>query len=188
MRISTTACYALQLLIALAEQESRPEHPLSAAELAKLTAIPEKFARKILRLLNDAGLVRSIRGIAGGHALSTPVESVTLASIIRAVEGGFVPPSIQQGASPGGMATEGIWMRAIASLERALEDFTLKHIMDSLSESLSPCGQRTEVPQTTTEEASGKQDSGTYHAKAAYSLGRQRSRKSGMGNPDTQPA
>lgn len=188
MRISTTACYALHLLLSLADV--RHDHaPVSASELASMTGISEKFTQKILRLLNTAGLVRSIRGIAGGYLLSVPAESITLAAIIRAVEGGFVPPSVQEGGGPTGCKACNTWENALHSLEATLELFTLQSVMASTScgGSSSHCPHSTNSPCAAATQGDGINLNGGFNAKTS-SLGRQRSRKYRSAGPDTTAA
>lgn len=172
MRISTTACYALHLLITLAD----PRHariPVSASELSAMTGISEKFTQKILRLLNTAGIIRSVRGIAGGYVLSVSTESVTLASIIRAVEGGIAPPPPQEGGGSAGYTARTTWESAVRSMESILESFTLQEVLTSTA-GASP--QRINHPGVAAAEGDGINYDEGFHAKTS-SLGRQRSQK-----------
>ena len=185
MRISTTACYALQLLICLLEHQD-DLNPLSAAELAAHTHIPEKFARKILHSLHVAKIVRSRRGIAGGYALSVPPSEISLTCIIRAVEGGIAAPTAQEPGSRSQMAC-GVWALAAQALENVLKEYTLKHIMDIMS---SPCPQNAHGSHNHKpgeEAAENTQGSGGRHAKTP-SLGRRRSRKLGSAQADIASA
>lgn len=186
MRISTTACYALHLLLSLAD--SRHVHaPVSASELATMTGISEKFTQKILRLLNTAGLVRSIRGIAGGYLLSIPAETITLAAIIRAVEGGFVLPSVQEGIDSTGCKACNTWENALHSLEATLESITLQSAMTSATGGTSSHSPHcTNNPRAATTGAGINLDGG-FNAKTS-SLGRQRSRKYRSSGSDTTAA
>jgi Rrf2 family iron-sulfur cluster assembly transcriptional regulator len=59
----------------------------SSEEIARQQDIPLCFLRKILQALARSGLVRSRRGAHGGFALATPADSITLLSVIEAVEG-----------------------------------------------------------------------------------------------------
>ena len=99
MRISTMACHALHLLLCLSEQSDAI--PASASELAACTGISEKFVQKIMRLLQAEGIVKSLRGIAGGHILARSPDAITLADIIAAVEGGITLPGVAPEAPRG---------------------------------------------------------------------------------------
>ena len=80
MRISTMSCHALHLLLCLSEQAE--DMPASASELAVCTGISEKFVQKIMRLLQGGGIVKSIRGIAGGmYWPATPTTSAWRTSL-----------------------------------------------------------------------------------------------------------
>ena len=122
MRISTMACHALHLLLCLSEQSD--DIPASASELAVCTGISEKFVQKIMRLLQAEGIVKSVRGIAGGHLLARNPDSITLADIIYAVEGGISLPGISSEA-PRGKTAFDAWDKVARTLHSSLEAVTL---------------------------------------------------------------
>src|SRR5215470_3348080 len=84
MRLSARADYALRAAIELAD--SGDGH-VTAEQLAKAQKIPAKFLEAILTQLRRAGLVRSQRGPDGGFWLARPAEEISLADIIRAIDG-----------------------------------------------------------------------------------------------------
>jgi len=86
--LSRKAKYALRALGALAASESGS---LPAWQIAERARIPEKFLESILVELRHAGLVRSRRGLAGGHALALPAAAITLGQVIRAIDGPIAP-------------------------------------------------------------------------------------------------
>jgi len=55
--------------------------------------IPKRFLEQILNDLKSAGLVQSKRGVAGGYRLAKRPEQITLASVVRHVEGALAPVS-----------------------------------------------------------------------------------------------
>lgn len=71
----------------------------SATELARQTGIAYPTASKVLKLLLEAGLVRSLRGASGGYALEVAPDSLTLLDVIKAVDG--VPALTQCSGEPG---------------------------------------------------------------------------------------
>jgi len=85
MRVSAKADYALRAMAQLAS-EHRNEH-VNAEHVADVQDIPLRFLLGILGELKRARLVRSSRGAAGGYSLSRPPEEITLAEILRIVEG-----------------------------------------------------------------------------------------------------
>jgi Rrf2 family protein len=87
MRISAKADYALRAAAELAAHAGPDRGPLKGERLAEAQDIPRKFLENILIELKRAGLVRSVRGADGGYQLAHPPEEISLADIIRAVEG-----------------------------------------------------------------------------------------------------
>lgn len=129
MRISSTVHYASRLLVKLALHVPA-NGPLSASELADSTGISVKFIEKIIRQLRSAGMVRSIRGAAGGHLLSIKPEDVTLGDVLRVVEGGVQPPCNGEADSPDAPCRCRIaWTAAAKALEDTLDRFTIADIM-----------------------------------------------------------
>ena len=84
MRISARADYALR---AAAELAAAGGGPVKGDALATSQSIPHKFLENILADLRHARLVRSQRGADGGYWLAQPAEEISLADVIRAVEG-----------------------------------------------------------------------------------------------------
>src|SRR5213594_358837 len=85
MRVSAKADYALRAVIELAVIDS--DGPVKGERIAQAQEIPLKFLENILGDLRQAGLVRSQRGVEGGYWLARPADEITLAEVIRAVEG-----------------------------------------------------------------------------------------------------
>jgi Rrf2 family protein len=84
--LTSRAKYALRASLALAEQFPT-EGWTSAAELAEMADVPKKFLEAILTQLRDEGLVESRRGPAGGHRLIANPSTVTVADVIRSIDG-----------------------------------------------------------------------------------------------------
>ena len=84
MRISAKADYAVRAAVQLA---AAAEGPTKGDAIAQAQGIPLKFLENILGDLRHAGLVRSQRGADGGYWLDRPAGEITVADIIRAVEG-----------------------------------------------------------------------------------------------------
>jgi len=55
--------------------------------------IPKRFLEQILNDLKSAGFVQSRRGVAGGYRLARTPEQITLAAVVRHVEGALAPVS-----------------------------------------------------------------------------------------------
>ena len=86
--------YALRALCALA---LRPEQLQPARALAADARIPEKFLESILVDLRNAGLVRSRRGLQGGHALDRTADSIMDGDVIRRLRQHRALPALRQG-------------------------------------------------------------------------------------------
>ena len=85
MRISAKADYAVRATIELAT--SPDGRPVKAERIATAQDIPLNFLENILGELRHAGIVRSHRGAEGGFRLAKPADQLTVADVIRAVEG-----------------------------------------------------------------------------------------------------
>ena len=81
--------YALKALHYLAEQPS--DQPVLIAELSRAEQIPKKFLEFILLTLRKAGILQSRIGKGGGYWLALAPQRITIASVVRALEGDFAP-------------------------------------------------------------------------------------------------
>ena len=84
MRISAKADYALR---AASELAAAGGGPVKGDKLATSQGIPPKFLENILSDLRQSGLIRSQRGSEGGYWLAKPAEEISVADIMRAVDG-----------------------------------------------------------------------------------------------------
>ena len=121
--------YALR---ALTELAASPPGYVKAERLATAQEIPLKFLENILLELRHAGLVRSQRGAEGGYWLARPPEEITLAEVIRSVEG---PIANVRGVGPQDVEYVGsaeklrdVWIAVRANLRSVLEEVTLADI------------------------------------------------------------
>jgi Rrf2 family protein len=126
VRVSAKVDYALR---AGAELAAADEGPLKGERIAQAQGIPVKFLENILLDLRHAGLVHSQRGAEGGYWLARPPEEISLADVIRAVEG---PIANVRGVRPEDVEYEGaaqplqdVWIALRASMRSVLEDVTL---------------------------------------------------------------
>jgi Rrf2 family protein len=88
MRITAKADYALRAMAQLASEPA--DAPVNAEHISEAQDIPLRFLLGILSELKHARLVRSSRGATGGYSLSRPADEITLAEILRVVEGPLV--------------------------------------------------------------------------------------------------
>src|SRR6478672_11103571 len=108
---------------------SPPGRPVKAEALAATQDIPRNFLDNILSELRAAGLVRTLRGPEGGSMLGRPAAEITLAEVLRAVEG---PLAAVRGARPEELEYPGaatrlpeVWVALRANLRAVLERVTL---------------------------------------------------------------
>ena len=93
MKLSTRGEYALRALLVLGQDYLEDDSVVRIQEISTKQNIPKRFLEQILNDLKSAGVVESKRGVAGGYRLSRPPETITLATIIRHVEGALAPVS-----------------------------------------------------------------------------------------------
>jgi Rrf2 family transcriptional regulator, cysteine metabolism repressor len=91
MRLTRKGEYALRAMIVLAREYGKG--PTRIHEIAAAERIPKKFLEQILLDLKKAGLVHSRRGAGGGYFLVRPPEKVTLAEVVRVIDGPLAPLS-----------------------------------------------------------------------------------------------
>ncbi len=130
MRISAKADYAVRAAVELAA--AADEKPVKAERIATAQDIPLNFLENILGELRHAGIVRSHRGADGGFRLAKPAADLTVADVIRAVEG---PLASVRGGPPEEVAYAGaseallrVWIAVRASLRGVAERVTLADI------------------------------------------------------------
>jgi Rrf2 family protein len=130
MRLSARSDYALRAVIELAA--AGPGH-VTADQLARTQAIPGKFLEAILTQLRRAGLVRSQRGPEGGFWLARPAGEISLADVIRAIDGpllgvrGERPENV--GYTGAAEPLQSVWIALRANERAILEEVTLEHIV-----------------------------------------------------------
>ena len=91
MKLSLRGEYALRALLVLGLNYG--ESVIQIQEISKQQNIPKRFLEQILNDLKSAGLVQSRRGVAGGYRLARRPEEITLAAVVRHVEGALAPVS-----------------------------------------------------------------------------------------------
>lgn len=131
MRVSAKAEYAVRAAIELAAGEEGT--PVKKNEIVANQKIPAKFLENILAELRHAGLVESQRGSDGGYWLTRPPSEITVADVMRAVEG---PLASVRSRRPETMEYEGlasplgkVWVALRASIRNVLESTTLEALV-----------------------------------------------------------
>lgn len=132
MRVSAKSDYALRALIEIAGQADGG--PVSAEELGRRQGIPHGFLLAILADLRRAEIVASQRGQSGGWRMAKKAADVTVADVIRAVDGPLV--SVYD-VRPEAVAYTGsaeilqlVWIAARSSLREVFESVTIEALVD----------------------------------------------------------
>ena len=91
MKLSVRGEYALRALLVLGLNYEQPVVRIQT--ISEQQNIPKRFLEQILNDLKSAGVVQSRRGVAGGYRLARRPEEITLATVIRHIEGALAPVS-----------------------------------------------------------------------------------------------
>ena len=150
MRVSAKADYAIRAMVELASTASE-ERPAKGELIAAAQLIPVRFLENILGEARVHGLVHSRRGTEGGYWLAREPDEITLAEIIRAVEG---PLATVRGEAvdalefPGAAAPlRQVWLALRANIRQILETVTLADVVSG--ELPEPIGTLAEHPEAT---------------------------------------
>jgi Rrf2 family protein len=140
MRVSAKSDYALRALIELAARQDGGA--VSAEELGRLQDIPHGFLQAILADLRRAGVVISQRGQSGGWRMARDADTVSVADVIRAVDGplvsvyGLRPEAVSYTGSA--EVLQHVWIAARSSLRDVFEQVTIRALADgSLPEAVT---------------------------------------------------
>ena len=139
MMFSTKAEYGVRVMAHLARQDD--DGPISLASIADAEGLPLAYLEHLAQRLRKAELVRSTRGAHGGYTLGRPAEDITMAEIVRALEGEIAPIECIS-ADPDGQLicvrdgqpghdpcpTKLLWTRVQGSIVRTLTDMTLEDL------------------------------------------------------------
>jgi Rrf2 family protein len=132
VRVSAKSDYALRALIELACREDGS--PVSAEELGRLQEIPHGFLQAILADLRRADVVMSQRGQAGGWRMARDPADVSVADVIRAVDGplvsvyGLRPEAVSYNESAD--VLQHVWIAARSSLRDVFEQVSIRALAD----------------------------------------------------------
>jgi Rrf2 family protein len=129
VRTTAKADYAVRAAVELAAAGDM----VTGDHIAQATGIPHNFLENILRDLRRAGVVESRRGQAGGYVLAKPADEISIADVIRAVEGplanvrGLSPEALDYGGSAAKLRD--VWVALRASVRSVLEGVTLADVV-----------------------------------------------------------
>ncbi len=134
MQVSAKTDYALRAAAELARAAADETGPVKGDSISESQGIPKKFMENILHDLKRSGIVRTRRGASGGYWLALPPEEISLADIIRAVEG---PLANVRGEWPEAVEYSGaaehlqeVWIAVRANLRAVLESVSLADLVE----------------------------------------------------------
>jgi len=129
MRLSARVDYALRALSELAAADA----PRTVEQLSEAQHLPNKYLESILGELRRTGLLRSQRGPDGGYRLARPADAISIADVIRALDGELANV---RGSRPENLAYVGaaaalqeVWIALRASERAILESVTLTNVV-----------------------------------------------------------
>ena len=130
LRLSKMADYGTVVMTAMIRE---PERSRSAAEIAAAIHVPVPTVSKILKMLARGGLVTSLRGAKGGYLLARTADRISMADIIRAMDGpiGMTECSITPGlcVQESGCAVRTSWQRINQVVLNVLSEITLDQMI-----------------------------------------------------------
>ncbi len=135
VQVSAKSDYAVRALCVLADawRDDGTGGSVKAADIAEAQQVPRTFLDQILLELRRGGIVESVRGPQGGHRLARPPYAVTVADVVRVVDG---PLALVHGHRPEEMAYTGsaarlqdVWVAVRAGLRQVLERTTLEQVV-----------------------------------------------------------
>jgi Rrf2 family cysteine metabolism transcriptional repressor len=137
---STKAEYGVRVMAHLAKHNG--EQPISLATIADSEGLPLAYLEHLVQRLRKAGLVESRRGAYGGYTLARAAEDISMAEVVRALEGEIAPIECITADADGVLVcsrehsepcpTKFLWTRVQGSIVRTLNEMTLDDLVQPL--------------------------------------------------------
>ena len=133
MHISARVDYGVRALLELAERSGNEHRLVKGDVIAEAQSVPVKFLEAILRDLRIHGILESRRGIEGGYRLARNADEISLADVVRALDG---PLAAIRGERPEHLEYAGsaqhlrdVWVAARVAIRNVLEGVTLGQVV-----------------------------------------------------------
>jgi Rrf2 family protein len=128
VQVTARTDYAVRAMVQLAASQGAA----SRGALAAAQEIPPKFLESILLRLRQGGLLVAQRGTTGGYALARSADTITIADVVRVVDGPLaavrgLPPEDTSYPAPAG-ALRDVWVALRASMRQVLESTTIADV------------------------------------------------------------
>jgi Rrf2 family cysteine metabolism transcriptional repressor len=140
MMFSTKAEYGVRVMAHLAKHNG--ERPISLATIADSEGLPLAYLEHLVQRLRKAGLVDSRRGAHGGYTLAREAADISMAEVVRALEGEIAPIECISADADGVLVcarehdepcpTKFLWTRVQGSIVRTLNEMTLDDLVQPL--------------------------------------------------------
>ena len=141
MRLSTRTRYGCRAMAEIAA--AYPDGAPSIREIAERQQLSPKYLEHIMQALKTAGLVRAIRGMHGGYALTRPPGEIRMGEVFRVLEGPLAPAPCVDAPDQCGMAENCPTRDAWVEMKRAIEDVLDRRTLQDLAEK---CGAAADGP------------------------------------------
>ena len=135
MKLSTKSTYGLRAMLNVAVNDSA--EAVSSADIAKREGISIAYLEQLLNKLRRNGLIESIRGPKGGYVLSRRASDITVADIVRTLEGSIYPVDCATRGTDGDSCKKGkscvpklVWHKLAKAINDCLESVTLEDLCD----------------------------------------------------------
>jgi Rrf2 family protein len=136
---STKAEYGVRVMAHLAKHDG--DTPIPLGTIADSEGLPLAYLEHLVQRLRKAGLVESRRGAHGGYTLAREAGDITMAEVVRALEGEIAPIECISADPDGALVcvregeaghdpcpTKLLWTRVQGSIVRTLNDMTLAEL------------------------------------------------------------
>jgi Rrf2 family protein len=135
MKLSTKSTYGLRAMLNVAVNDGK--EAVSSADIAKREGISIAYLEQLLKRLRRNGLIESIRGPKGGYVLSKNASEITVADIVRTLEGSIYPVDCATRGTDGDSCKRGkscvpklVWHKLAKAINDCLESVTLEDLCD----------------------------------------------------------
>jgi Rrf2 family transcriptional regulator, cysteine metabolism repressor len=145
MMFSTKAEYGIRVMAHLARRGE--DSPISLGTIADAEGLPLAYLEHLVQRLRKAGLVESRRGAHGGYTLARMAEDITMAEVVRALEGDIAPIECISADADGVLVcsrehdenhepcpTKFLWTRVQGSIVRTLNEMTLDDLVQPMTQ------------------------------------------------------
>jgi Rrf2 family transcriptional regulator, cysteine metabolism repressor len=142
---STKAEYGVRVMAHLAKQGG--EAPIPLGTIADAEGLPLAYLEHLVQRLRRAGLVESRRGAHGGYTLAREAGAISMAEVVRALEGDIAPIECISADADGALVcsrehhengepcpTKFLWTRVQGSIVRTLNEMTLDDLVQPLTQ------------------------------------------------------